>query len=71
MLHIHHYSMHSLYKPGPVLDIADWLIHHNYVGNQEIIGMNINIHTISTIVDIPICMYIEDIRAAMKKDVNL
>ena len=33
--------------------------------------MNINIHMISTKVDIPICMSIEHIRAVMNKDAEL
>ena len=47
MLHIYQYSMYTLYKSGSELYIVDWLSHHNHMGNrdQELAGMNINIHT--------------------------
>ena len=73
MLHIHQYSMYMLYKPGPELDITDWLFHHNHRGNrdQEISGVNITIHTINMVVDIPILTSTEDMKAAMIKGKEL
>ena len=72
MLHIHQYSMFILYKPDPELYIGDWVFHNKQAENrdQEITGVNINIHTISTTVDIPICMFIEDIRTATNEDAD-
>ena len=66
MLHIHQYSMYIFYKPGPRLYTLDWLSHNNHTENrnQEMTGMNINIHMISTAAHIQICMSIEDIRTA-------
>ena len=62
-----------LYKSDPELYIADRLSCHNHTENrdQEIKGININIHTISTPVVVPIYTSIEDIRAAMNEDVEL
>ena len=46
MLHIPKYSMYILYKPGPYLYIVEWLSHNKQTENkdQEIAGININIH---------------------------
>ena len=33
--------------------------------------MKINVHTISTLVNIPVCISIEDIQAATQKDADL
>ena len=72
ILHIHQYRVCILYKPVPDLYIVDWLSCHNQVENkdQEISGMNINIHTINTIVDIPICTSTEDIKQQQKRTWN-
>ena len=73
MLCIHPYNMHILYKLGPNLCIVDWLSYHNHTENkdQEIAGMNINIHTLSIAIDVPVCTSIEDIRNAMSIDTEL
>ena len=65
--------MHMLYKPGPELYAVDSLSQHNHTENrdQEIAGMNIGIHTISTVVDIPVFTSIEDIRAATNEVAEL
>ena len=57
-----------LYKPSPELYIKDWLFCHTNTENreQEISGMNINIHTINTVVDIAI-----SIKAAINEDAEL
>ena len=54
MLHINWYSVHILYKMVPEQFIVDWLSCHYHVENQdqEIPGMNVGIHTISTSVNI-------------------
>ena len=73
MLHYHQYNVPILYKPGPEFYIADWLPCHNHAERreQEIAGMNINIQTIKTTLDVPVCMSIKDIRVAMNEDVDL
>ena len=67
MLHIHQYKVCILYKPGPDLYIACWLSNHNLSENkdQEIAGLNINIHTLSMEIDVPVCTSVEDIRNVM------
>ena len=62
-----------LYKPGPDLDIADWLSHHSHTEgkDQEMAGMNINIHTLSLAKDVLIYTSVEDIRNAMSIDAEL
>ena len=62
--------MHILYKPGPELCIVNWLSqnHHTENEGQEIMGVNVNMHAISSI---PICTSIEDIQAASSQDVDL
>ena len=66
MLHIHHYRIHILCTPGPDLYIADWLSQRNYIKNmdQEITRMNINMHVISTSVNIPAYSSVEDIQVS-------
>ena len=73
MLHTNQDRIHILYKPGPELYIADWPSHNNHGENrnQEITGMNINIHMISTAEDLLTCTSIEDVRAALNEDRNL
>ena len=67
ILHIHQYSVCILYKPGLDVYIGDWLSKHSHTEgkNQKVAGMNINVHTLSTELDITVCTSIEDIRNAM------
>ena len=70
---INQYSVHIIFKPGPKLYIVYWLSYHNHMENddQEIPGTNINIHTISSSVDISICASLGDIRVATEEDAEL
>ena len=73
MLYIHQCSVHIQNKPGPDLYIADWLSQQNHMEkrNQQIAGLSICIHTINKTVDIPVCILIENIRAATNEDAEL
>ena len=73
MLHIHQYSVCISYKPGADLYTADWLSQNNHVENkdQEITGMNANLHAIRSAVDIPISTSIEDIKAETSQDADM
>ena len=53
--------------------MVDWLSNHNQTENreQEISDMNISTHMISTTLDTPKHMSIEDIKAGMNKDTEL
>ena len=66
MLRLHQCWVHIIYKPGLDLFIADWMSWSNHTENkeQEIAGMSINISAISTIVNMPACMSVEDRHAA-------
>ena len=63
MLCIQQYSMHIFYKPGPELYIVDRLSYNNHAENrdQEIIGMNVTMHALNTVVDIPTCTSMDNI----------
>ena len=56
MLYMLQYCVCILFKLGPELYIAYWLLCHSHIENkdQEITGMNVSIHTINTKVDVPI-----------------
>ena len=73
MLPIHQHRVHSIYKHGPDLYIVYWLSLNNHTENrnQEIIGINLSVHVISTSVNIPVCTSIEDIQTATHKDADL
>ena len=73
MIHIHQYRVCIIYTFDPDLYIVDHLSCNNHTENrdQEIICMNINMYTISTLVSIPVCTSIEDIQTATKEDPDL
>ena len=73
MLCIYQYRVQIIYKPDPELCIVEWLFENNHTDNrnQKIIGMNVNMHTISTLVDISICTSIEDKQVATQLDEDL
>ena len=60
-----------LYKPGPELFIADWLLHHNHEeGKDKPIGdLDIRVDAIQTTTDI--CISISQIQHTMAQDENL
>ena len=62
-----------IYKLGPDLYTADWLSDNDQTESRdwEIAGMSINISTISTLVNMPVCTSIEDIHIAKLKDTDL
>ena len=70
MLHIQQYMVCIIYKPGPDLYIADYLSQNNIAEDREqkITGMNVNLHAISTSVNIPICTSMEDVQVATRQD---
>ena len=73
ILRIQQDRVHINYKPGPVLYIVDWLFHNNHAENrdQEIAGMSVNVNVISTLVNKPVCMSIEDKQATTPEDAHL
>ena len=73
MPQIHQYRMHMIYKPSPDLCIIDWLCHNGHTENEDhkIAGIRMYVNTIITLVNIPVCTSIEDIKAATYEDVHL
>ena len=72
MLCIHQYRVHIIYKPYQDLCITGWLSWNNHREDKDkTTGMNINVNTISTAVNMPVCTFIEDIWLARCKDSHL
>ena len=71
MLRIHQYKVHIIYKHDPDLHIMDWLSHSNPTENREYVTGGMNVNAISTSVNMPVCMSIEDLQAATHEDAHL
>ena len=67
------YRVHLIYKPGLDLYSMDWLSQNNHteIRDQEIAGMRVNVNAINTLVNIPMCISMEDIQAPTQEDVHL
>ena len=72
MLHIHLYRISIIYNRGSDLYIADWSSTNNHTENwdQEITGVNANMHAISPSVNIPIGIWIENIQVSTQHDAD-
>ena len=70
---IHQYRVQILYKPGPEIFIADWLLQHNHVEGKDkpIKDMDIQVDAIQSSVDMPDCISIEEIQQASLQDTHL
>ena len=55
MLKIHQYRVQIIYKPGPKIFTADWLLSHNHTEGMDkaIKGMDIQVDTIQSVTDMP------------------
>ena len=64
LLRIHQYRVRIIYKPGPDLFIADWPSRQSHRENKdkEIDGMQVNINTIHTTMNIPECMSVHELQ---------
>ena len=73
LLKIHQYRVQILYKPGPEIFIADWLLRNNHVEGKDkpIKDMDIWVDAIQSLVDMPECIFIEEIQQASLQDVHL
>ena len=64
--------MHYIHTwPRPVHSGLVILNSHTENWDQEITGMNVNVHAISRVVNIPTCTSIEDIQVGTKQDKDL
>ena len=63
---IHQYRVQIIYKPGPEIFIADWLLRHNHTEGKDkpIKGMDIWVDAIQTTMDIPECVSMAEIQQA-------
>ena len=73
LLRIHQYRVKIIYKPGPDLFIADWLCRQNHKENkdEEIAGIQVNIDTVETAINIPECMMIHELQHKTAIDIHL
>ena len=73
MLKIHQYMVQILYKPGPEIFTADWLLQHNHVEGKDkpIKDMGIQVDAIQSLVDMPDCISIGEIQWASLQDAHL
>ena len=67
LLKIHQYRVHIIYKPGPDIFIADWLLTHNHTAgkDQPIKGMEVQVDVIQTATDMPECLSITELQQAL------
>ena len=73
LLKIHQYRVQIIYKPGPEIFIADWLLRHNHTEgkDQPIKGMDVWVDTIQTAMDMPECISMAEIQQALSQDNHL
>ena len=64
LLKIHQYRVQIIYKPGPNIFIADWLLRHNHAEgkDQPIKGMELWVDIIQTTTDMPECLSVTELQ---------
>ena len=62
-----------IYKPGPDIFIADWLLRHNHTeGKDKLIkGMELLVDIIQTATDMPECLSMTELPQALSQDNHL
>ena len=73
LLKIHQYRVQIIYKPGPEIFIADWLLRHNHREwkDKPIKGMEVQVDTIQTIMDMLECVSMAELQQASSLDNHL
>ena len=73
LLKIHQYKIQILYKSGPDIFIADWLLQHNHEEGKDkpIRDMDIRIDTMQSMTDNPECISISQIQHTTAQDEHL
>ena len=73
LLKIHIYRVQIIYKPGPEIFIADWLLRHNHTEGKAkpIKGMDVQVDAIQTATDMPECISMAEIQQALSLDNHL
>ena len=64
LLKIHQYRVQIIYKPGPDIFTADWLLRHNHIEskNKPIRDMDIQVDAIQSAIDMPECISVVEIQ---------
>ena len=70
---IDQHRVQIIYKPGPEIFIADWLLRHNYTEGKDkpITGMDIQVDAIQTAMDMLECISMAEIQWASSQDSHL
>ena len=70
LLKIHQYRVQIIYKPGPQIFVADWLLIHNHVEGKDkpIKDMDIWVDTIQSVTDMLDCISMTEIQASTQDD---
>ena len=73
LLKIHQYRVQIIYKPGPEICVADWLLRHNHAEGKDkpIKGMDIQMDAIQIATDMPECVSMAEIQQASSLDNHL
>ena len=73
LLKIHQYRVQIIYKPGPEIFIADWLLRHNHTEGKDkrIKGMDIQVDAIQAIMEMPECVSVAEIQQVSSTDNHL
>ena len=73
LLKNHQYRVQIIYKPGPKIFTADWLLWHNHVEGKDkpIKDMDVRVDTIQGVTDIPECISMAEIQQASSQDDHL
>ena len=73
LLKIHQYRVQVIYKPGPDIFIADWLLRHNHTeGKDQLMkGMELWVDIIQTMTDMPECLSMTELQQASSHDNHL
>ena len=73
LLKIHHYRVLVIYKPGPDIFIADWLLRHNHTeGKDQLIkGIEFWVDIIQTTADMAECLSMTDLQQALSQDSHI
>ena len=73
LLKIHQYRFQIIYKPGPMIFIADWLSQHNHAEGKDkpIKDVDIRRDAIQSATDILECMSVSQIQQASAQDDHL
>ena len=66
LLKIHQYRVQIIYKPGPEIFIADWLLRHNHTEGKDkpIKGMDVQVDAIQAATEMPECVSVAEIQQA-------